>query len=42
VHEWEPYTWADDATEATIALVADGDGPADEVLSRVGAVESSA
>src|SRR5262249_51503247 len=40
VHEWQAYDWADGATEATIALVADGPGPAEALRSRLGAVDA--
>jgi uncharacterized protein DUF6461 len=34
------YAWADEATEATVALVADGPASAEELLERLGPVEA--
>jgi Family of unknown function (DUF6461) len=36
---WERYVWADEATEATVAVVADGTPSAEELLARLGRVE---
>jgi hypothetical protein len=39
VSDWERYAWADEATEATVALVADGPASAEQLLERLGPVE---
>jgi hypothetical protein len=39
--EWERYLWADEATEATVAVVADAGSDATTLLQRLGPTEDA-